>query len=476
MELKVIDENIFLENSYAERLFFDYLSELPIVDMHSHLSAEELVSDFHYGNMSEIWLKGDHYKWRLMRSLGLDEELITGEVDDEKKFMTWAKSIPYTLRNPLFHWTHMELKKYFSWDKGILNASNGRDVYKHCNEILQEKGSAAILQESKVEVIYTTNDPLDDLKLHRENTDRENREIEVLPSFRPDRFLHVYNIDEFNEVLNSMEEEQNGSSASFLSMVDFLYQRIDTFHELGSRVSDLALNEFFFSNFTVDEVEAVYRKLRDRKKINTEEIGKYHTALFLMLSQKYAKMGWVMQLHMGTWRNINSRGFMRLGKDSGYDSISNQAQYHNLIFLMNTLNASDSLPKTVLYNANPSDNDLLASLIGSFQQSPHRGKIQLGPAWWFNDHKDGIEKHLDALSNLGLVSTFIGMVTDSRSILSMVRHEYFRRILANLFGKDMEKGLIPQDFALAGKILQDISYYNVKRYLDLGNEENGSPG
>lgn len=460
-----ITDNFLLENSYAEALFHEYASKQPIIDYHNHLPPKEIAENRTFENISQVWLSGDHYKWRAMRTMGIDEKYITGSASDQEKFEAWAKVVPATLRNPLYHWTHLELKRYFGIDE-LLSEKNGTEVYKEVNSQLQqpENSCRGLLEQMNVAKLCTTEDPIDELKYHQD-LKKSNFGIKVSTAFRPDKAVLI-DADGYNDYLDKLANAADISIDDYNSLKEALKKRIDYFHENGCRLCDHGLNSISFESYTDQEIAAIFQKKRKGEPISYLETEKFKTAILIYLCETYDEKGWVQQFHLGALRNNNKRMLAKLGPDTGWDSIGDFKQAQNLSDFLNELDGKDKLTKTIIYNLNPADNAIFASMIGNFNDGSVKGKVQFGSGWWFLDQKDGIIEQLNALSNMGLVSCFIGMLTDSRSFLSFPRHEYFRRVLCNLFGQEMEKGELPDDMELVGKTIADISYHNAEEYFD----------
>lgn len=459
-----IKDNFLLENRFAEELYSDYAATQPIIDYHCHLSPKEIAEDRVYENITQVWIAGDHYKWRAMRTMGIDEKYITGGASDKEKFMAWAKVVPSTLRNPLYHWTHLELKRYFGVDE-LLNEESAERIYETVNKQLQkpENSCRGLLKQMNVETVCTTEDPIDTLKYHQQLA-QSDFDIKLSTAFRPDKAILI-ETDDYNEYLDKLEKSTNISIHSFEDLKIAIRQRIEFFHTNGCKLCDHGLKYISFEDFTDTEIEALFEKKRSGQQISEIEAEKFKTAFLLFLGETYHEFGWVQQFHLGALRNNNKRMLKELGPDTGWDSIADYKQAENLSGFLNALDDKDKLSKTILYNLNPSDNEIFASMVGNFNDGSIKGKIQFGSGWWFLDQKDGIIQQLNALSNMGLVSCFIGMLTDSRSFLSYPRHEYFRRVLCNLFGEEMESGELPDDMELVGKTIAAISYHNAKEYF-----------
>ncbi|MBS4535629.1 glucuronate isomerase [Clostridium sp. D2Q-14] len=464
---KFMDDNFLLENETAIKLYHDFAKEMPIIDYHCHLNPREIAEDKRYRNITEIWLGGDHYKWKAMRSNGIDEKYITGDADDKDKFLKWAEAVPYTIGNPLYHWTHLELQRYFGIDK-LLNSESAEEIWDECNELLQKEEFTArkLIEKSNVKVICTTDDPIDTLGYHKIIAEDSNFDVKVLPTLRPDKAINI-DKEEFTTWVKRLEEVVGREVQSIDVLLEALKERILYFDSLGCKVSDHALDPVVFENADKEEINDIFTKALNQDELTESDICKYKTYILLFLGREYAKLGWAMQLHIGTIRNVNTRMMRTLGPDTGFDTIGDYVFAKDLAKFLDALDTTNELPKTILYCLNPRDNEVLATMIGSFQGGGIPGKIQFGSGWWFNDQKDGMIRQMIALSNMGLLSRFVGMLTDSRSFLSYTRHEYFRRILCNLLGGWVENGEVPNDIDLLGKMVQDICYNNANRYFDL---------
>ncbi len=460
-----INKNFLLHNKYSKALYHDFASNLPIIDYHNHLPPRQIAENHIFENISQVWLAGDHYKWRVMRAAGVDEKYITGTATDEEKFIAWAKVVPYTLRNPLFHWTHLELKRYFGVDQ-LLSEKNAAAIYKDASSQLQDEKyhTRGLLEQMNVEVICTTEDPVDNLAYHQQ-LKNSNFSIKVSTAFRPDRFVMIGN-SEYCNYLDELSEVSGITINTYDDLCEALKKRIAYFDKNGCRLSDHGLSAIPFVPFKESEIKNIFKNKKAGKTLSNEQIEQFQTTILLFLAEEYHKYGWVQQFHLGALRNNNTRMNQLLGPDTGWDSIGDFPQAQSLSLFLNELDKKDNLTKTILYNLNPADNELFATMIGNFNDGSVRGKIQFGSGWWFLDQKDGIIKQLNALSNMGMVSYFIGMLTDSRSFLSFPRHEYFRRVLCNVFGEEIERGELPNDIEWIGKIISDICYYNAKNYFD----------
>lgn len=463
----IIHPDFLLETETARRLYHGFAAELPIIDYHCHLNPEQIASNHRFRSITEAWLDGDHYKWRAMRTHGVDEAYCTGNASDQEKFDKWAETVPYTLRNPLYHWTHMELHRPFGIES-LLSPSTAGEIYESANDFLAgHDGSVqSILTGMKAEFIGTTDDPCDDLQWHSAHQ-KSGSAIKMRPTFRPDPLLNTADPTALNQYLDRLAGVTGFAIEHYVDVLNALQQRVDFFDSMGCLMSDHGLSMIPWLDFTHEEVNSIFYKIRLQLPLTLKESRKYQSALLYQLGQMYAEKGWVMQLHLGALRNNNSRRLQELGKDTGWDSIGDYPQAEGLSAFLDRLNQDNKLPKTILYNLNPADNHVFASMAGNFNEGDVPGKVQWGSAWWFLDQKDGMEDQLNVLSNLGLLPHFIGMLTDSRSFLSFPRHDYFRRILCNLFGSDVAKGILPNDEAWLGEIVTRICYQNVKNYLSL---------
>jgi len=460
-----IHDNFLLSNKFAEELYHNYASKMPIIDYHCHLSPKEIAENKVFENITQAWIYGDHYKWRAMRTLGIPEKYITGKASDQEKFEKWAQTVPYTLRNPLYHWTQLELARYFDIDQ-LLSPKTATEIYNQTSDQLntQQYSTQGILKKMNVKVACTTEDPTDTLE-HHKTLAESDLETHISTSFRPDKAIMI-NHHGFLGYISALEEASGVSINSYRDLKFALLQRIEYFHQNGCRVSDHGLNYIPFTSYNEAEVTKIFNKKLDKQNLSAEEILKYETAILRYLSQEYHTRGWVQQFHLGALRNNNTRMLAELGPDTGWDSIADYPQAENLSKFLNSLDVEDQLTKTIIYNLNPADNEVMASMIGNFNDGSIKGKVQFGSGWWFLDQKDGMTKQMNALSNMGLISCFIGMLTDSRSFLSFPRHEYFRRVLCNLFGQEIQQGELPNDMPWIGKIIQDISYNNAKEYFN----------
>jgi glucuronate isomerase len=465
-----LDENFLLSNDTAVRLYHEYAKAEPIIDYHCHLSPAEVANNHRFSTLTEIWLNGDHYKWRALRSNGVVERLITGDGSDWEKFEAWAKTVPHTLRNPLYHWTHLELRFPFGVKGKVLNGSTAREIYDHCNGLLQKDDftTQGLLRQYNVQVVCTTDDPIDSLEHHAVHAKNPKATTKLYPTWRPDKSMFVHDVPFWNEWVGKLEAAAGMSVTSYTTFLEALKKRHDVFHAYGCRASDHGLETLHAATYTAAEINAIFTKARAGKALGPDEVDKFRSAALYDLALWDHARGWTQQFHLGAMRNNNTRALRTLGPDTGFDAIADLPQAATLSRFFDRLEGTDQLPKTILYNLNPADNDLFATLIGCFQGGGTPGKMQFGSAWWFLDQLDGMEKQINSLSNMGLLSRFVGMLTDSRSFLSYSRHEYFRRLLCDLLGKDIERGLIPHDMDLVGGMVKDICFRNAKSYFGFG--------
>lgn len=463
-----LDENFLLQNETAVALYHNYAKEMPIIDYHCHLSPQEIYENKSFHNLTEAWLAGDHYKWRIMRANGALEQLVTGgdEVSDYERFAAYAAAVPQAIGNPLYHWSHLELQRYFDVQE-VINEANAPIIWEKVNEKLQsgQFRTRDLIAKSNVKVICTTDDPIDSLEYHKKIKELEQFDVQVLPSFRPDKVLEI-NKAGFAEWIAKLEQVAGRKLDDYEELLAALAERIAYFDEAGCKVSDHGMDYVPYSETTKEQAAAIYTRKLAGESISFTEEQQYKTYTFLHMAKLYAQHGWVMQLHMNPTRNNNTRMFAKLGPDHGYDAINDAPVAAALKGLLDALEQENALPKTIVYSLNANDNDILAALIGCYQGGGVAGKMQLGSAWWFNDTKKGMITQLESLANFGLLGQFVGMLTDSRSFLSFTRHEYFRRILCNLIGTWVEQGELPNDLEHLGTLVQNISYYNAKRYFN----------
>jgi len=460
-------EDFLLETEQAMRLYHSFASRLPIIDYHNHLSPKDIAENRQYRDLAEVWLAGDHYKWRAMRACGVDERYITGGASAWEKFNAWAATVPKTLRNPLYHWTHLELLRPFGIGDVLLGPDTARGVWERCNELLATPAFTAqgILRSMNVEIICTTDDPVDDLRYHAVCAASGEGVPEMLPTFRPDRIMAIDDPSAFQSYVRTLGEASGTEIRSYDDLLAALRKRHEYFHERGCRLSDHGHETMFAAEFTAAEASSAFQTLMRGETPGAAQGLAFRSALSYELAVMDWEKGWVQMFHLGALRGTNARMGRLLGSDAGYDAIGDAPQGRALAHFLDRLDEKDRLAKTVLFNLNPRDNEMLAAMIGSFQSGPAPGKMQLGPAWWFLDQIDGMSRQIEALSAIGLLSQFVGMLTDSRSILSFPRHEYFRRLLCNILGSDMQRGLIPDEIELVGAMVRDISYHNARRYF-----------
>lgn len=461
-------EDFLLQTETAKRLYHEHAAKMPIFDYHCHIAASEIAEDKQFDNMTQVWLYGDHYKWRGMRSNGVAERYCTGDASDWEKFEKWAETVPATIRNPLYHWTHLELKKPFGIKDKLLGPDTAKEIYEECNAMLRrpEFSCRNLILKVNVKAICTTDDPVDSLE-HHIKIKNDGFAAKVLPTWRPDKGMAVEKPEVFNGWVGLLEEASGVEVRDFASYIEAIRKRHDFFHEVGCRVSDHGLETAYAEDYTEGEIKNIFNKVRSGAVLDAGDVLKFKSAMMVEFALMNHEKGWVQQLHMGAIRNNSTRLFKKLGPDTGFDSIGDFEVAKPLSKFLDRLDVDNKLCKTILYNLNPRDNEVLATMLGNFQDGSCPGKMQLGSGWWFLDQKDGMEKQMNALSNLGLLSRFVGMLTDSRSFLSYSRHEYFRRILCNLLGNDVENGEIPADMDLLGKMVEDISFNNAKEYLGI---------
>ncbi len=464
---KFMDEDFMLSNETAKELFKNHAKKMPIFDYHCHLSPQMMYEDKPFDNITQIFLGGDHYKWRYMRSCGIDEEYITGSKTDEEKFRAFCSCLQYAIGNPLYHWTHLELQRYFGID-AVIREDTAGEIWEKANKVIKETrmSPAKLINSSNVAVICTTDDPADDLETHKLIAKKGHINAKVLPAFRPDFMLNI-DKDTFMGYIEKLSKVSGIAINSYADLIEAVYSRIDYFHSIGCRVSDHALDSVPYEDADENELERIFGAALSGKKLSQHDVDAYKSQTLIRIGKKYKSLGWTMQLHIGALRNNNSRMFAKLGADTGYDSISDYCIAYPLAKLMDAMEKDGNLPKTILYTLNPKDNYTLATMLGCFQSSEMPGKIQFGSGWWFNDQRDGMTEQMKALANLGALNKFVGMLTDSRSFLSYTRHEYFRRILCNLLGTWVENGEFPSDMDTLGKIVEDICYNNAVRYFEM---------
>ncbi|MCL4637446.1 MULTISPECIES: glucuronate isomerase [Olivibacter] len=467
---KFLDKNFLLESNTAQTLYHEYAAKMPIIDYHCHLSPQQIAEDARFENITQVWLYGDHYKWRAMRTNGVDERYCTGDASDRDKFLKWAETVPYTLRNPLYHWTHLELQRYFGIDK-ILDASTAEEIYDEASDLLKkpEYSVRNLLRKMNVKIVCTTDDPTDSLIYHQQ-LKKEGFEIRVLPAFRPDNAMNLSVLSKFQQYVEKLSRVSGVTVQNFDDYLQALKVRHDYFAENGCCVSDHGLEEIYNESYRLEDIRTIFSNALQGKVISDEQHNQFRSAMLTYFAEWDHEKGWVQQYHLGALRNNNSRMMQKLGPDTGWDSIGDFSQGRALAGFLDKLDSQDKLAKTILYNLNPADNELIATMIGNFNDGSSAGKIQFGSGWWFLDQKDGMIKQMNALSNMGLISKFVGMLTDSRSFLSYPRHEYFRRILCNLFGEEVENGELPENLPWIGKVIEDICYHNAASYFNWPTE------
>ncbi len=469
MNARFITEDFLLESKTASQLYHTYAEPMPIIDYHCHLSPKEVADNKRFENITQAWLYGDHYKWRAMRTCGVDERLITGDASDWEKFEAWAGTVPKTLRNPLYHWTHLELNRPFGISNRLLNAATAKGIWDETREMLAspEFTTQGLMKRMNVEVVCTTDDPVDSLEYHEQYARAGNGVTAMKPAFRPDKAMAVENVSAFLSWMHKLSTAADMDINSYATFISAIRTRHQYFHDHGCRLSDHGLETAYAEEYTASEIEASFQTLLSGAALSPEAILKFKSAVFYELGVMNHEKGWVQQLHLGALRNNNARMLRVLGPDTGFDTIGDFEIARPLAKFLDRLDTDNTLAKTILYNLNPRDNELMATMIGNFQDGSVAGKIQYGAAWWFLDQKDGMTKQIEALSNMGVLSQFVGMLTDSRSFLSYPRHEYFRRLLCNILGTEMDKGLIPDDMELVGGMVRDICYNNAKKYFGL---------
>lgn len=461
---KFMDKDFLLSTETAKKLYHEYAAVMPILDYHCHINPQEIYEDRKFDNITQVWLGGDHYKWRQMRSNGVEERYITGDATDREKFQKWAETLEMAIGNPLYHWSHLELQRFFGYE-GHLSAETAEEVWNICNEKLQNGMSAReMIKMSNVTLICTTDDPADTLEWHQKIKADESFDVQVLPAWRPEKAMNV-NKPDYLDYVKKLSDVSGVAVKDFASLIEALRVRMDYFVANGCSVSDHSLDYVMYAPASMEEVEAVYAKRLAGEMLDTAERRKFETAFMIAMGKEYFKRNWVMQLHYGVKRDNNQSIFSKLGPDAGIDAISNFTPADQLADFLNALAVSDELPKTILYSLNPADNAAIGTIIGCFQSAEAVGKIQQGSAWWFNDHKPGMTEQMTSLASLGLLGNFIGMLTDSRSFLSYTRHEYFRRVACELIGGWVENGEYPADYKVLEKIIKGLSYNNAVRYF-----------
>lgn len=460
-----ITSGFLLQTEAAQALYEQFAAPMPIMDYHNHLSPQDVAQNRKFNNLTEIWLAGDHYKWRAMRTNGVPERYCTGNVSAEEKFIKWAETVPYTMRNPLYHWTHLELKNYFGIEQ-LLDGGSAKAIYETCNTLLQEKAyhTQGLLQKMNVKVLCTTDDPTDSLEYHQQFA-KQDAGFKMYPTFRPDKAYAVEDVKAYHRYLDKLSAAAGVTIKNFDDLIQALQYRIDFFSAMGCRASDHGLEQLYFYADAEQHADTLFKKLLSGKALDEMERNQFVCAVLLQLGRLYHAKGWAQQFHLGALRNNNSRMLRELGPDTGFDSIGDFSQARAMAQFFNQLDNTNQLAKTIVYNLNPADNELFGTMIGNFNDGSVAGKMQFGSGWWFLDQKDGMEKQMNTLSNMGLLSRFVGMVTDSRSFLSFPRHEYFRRILCNLLGNDVTKGELPDDLPRIGAMVEDICYHNAKHYF-----------
>lgn len=464
---KFINKDFLLQTKTASNLYHEHAEGLPIIDYHCHLDPKMVAEDHKFRSITELWLGGDHYKWRVLRANGVSEKYITGNASDWEKFEKWAETIPYTFRNPLYHWTHLELKTCFGIDE-ILKPETSKGIYDECNEMLSRPEFSAknLMRHYNVETVCTTDDPIDSLESHIKIRN-SGFEINVLPTWRPDKAMAVENAASYKKYIDSLSEISGINITSFKEIVDALRIRHKFFEEQGCKLSDHGIEVFYAEDFSESEIEAIFNKVYSGHKLNETEINKFKSAMMLEFGIMDAETEWTQQFHFGPLRNNNSKMFKSIGPDTGFDSMCDSNTAKSMSKYFDRLNSLDKLTKTIVYNLNPRDNEMVATMIANFQDDTIPGKMQFGAGWWFLDQKDGMEKQMNTLSYQGLLSRFVGMLTDSRSVVSYARHEYFRRIMCNLIARDVENGEIPEsEISRVEQMVEDISYYNAKRFFN----------
>ncbi|WP_422882788.1 glucuronate isomerase [Pantoea agglomerans] len=465
---RFMTEDFLLDTEFARRLYHDYAKDQPIFDYHCHLPPQQIAENYRFANLYDIWLKGDHYKWRAMRANGVAEAFCTGNASDREKFDAWARTVPHTIGNPLYHWTHLELRRPFGITDTLLSEKTADSIWHRCNELLAQDSftTRGIMQQMKVKMVGTTDDPLDDLRHHRALADDASFSVKVLPSWRPDKAFNI-EAETFLPWIETLEQLTDISVQRFDDLRSALHQRLDHFAAHGCKVSDHALDVVCYAEADDATLDAILARRRSGAAPNLQETAQFKTAVLVWLGSEYARRGWVQQYHIGALRNTNPRQYQLLGPDVGFDSINDQPLAEPLARLLGAQNLNNVLPKTILYCLNPRDNEVLATMAGNFQGEGQAGKMQFGSAWWFNDQLDGMQRQMTQLAQIGLLSRFVGMLTDSRSFLSYTRHEYFRRLLCQMIGRWVEQGEAPADEVLLGQMVQNICFNNARDYFGI---------
>lgn len=466
-----MDQDFLLSTETAKELYHNFAAQVPVLDYHCHINPQEIAQDRKFENITQVWLGGDHYKWRQMRSNGVDEYYITGDAPDREKFQKWAETLEKAIGNPLFHWSHLELQRFFGYH-GVLNSETAEEVWNLCNAKLQEDSMSVrnLIKQSHVTLVCTTDDPIDDLRWHKAIKEDESFDVQVLPAWRPDKAMNLEKPD-YLDYLSKLSAVSGVQIRTWKDLKEALAKRMEYFADMGCSVSDHGLDYVMYAPASEEEIEKIFAARLLGEAVSAEEAAKFKTAFMLFVASKYEEMNWVMQLHYGCKRDNNTAMYSKLGPDTGYDCISNYAPGAQLADFLNAVDEAKNLPKTILYSLNPGDDELIGTILGCFQNSDAIGKIQQGSAWWFNDNKTGMMKQMTSLANLGLLGNFIGMLTDSRSFLSYPRHEYFRRILCELIGGWVENGEYPKDMKNLEMIVKGISYNNAVRYFGFDLEQ-----
>jgi len=465
--MEFINDDFLLETDTAKALYHTYAEAMPIIDYHCHLPPGEVAADQRWENVTQVWLGGDHYKWRAMRSNGIPERYVTGDASDREKFDKWAETVPYLLRNPLYHWTHLELKRYFGIGDRLLSPDTAQSIWAECNARLNAPSFSArgLMKQSKVVLVCTTDDPTDSLEHHAAIAADPDFDIRVLPAWRPDGAMAVENAESYNAWVDRLEQAADMSIGDFDAFMEALHKRHAFFHSMGCRLSDHGVGTLYAEEYATSDIQWIFAKVRAGDELAEDEVRKFQSAMMVEFGIMDAEADWTQQVHYGVLRNNNTRRLAELGPNTGFDSIGDFSIGRALNAWLDRLDRQQRLPRTIMYNINPRDNELVATAMGNFQDESVPGKMQFGSGWWFLDQKDGMERQMEALSQLGMLSRFVGMLTDSRSFISYTRHEYFRRILCNILGGDIEKGLVPRDMELVGGMVRDICYNNAARHF-----------